>query len=174
MLGPRLLLSIPRRFSCFKNDDQDPNGAKQNSHENALIFFQNTEFHFAQAREGERSEQDHSGYRGDGENRSQHGETAPAVTDSRDVKRDKAFAWRKCKEREQAQDRRPIGSGMSLALFIVMMIITEMMIMILVMAVFVEMFVWIMKMNVAFADELANQIVEPEQEKRAPSDPREP
>src|SRR5947208_7172562 len=136
MPGPRLPLSTPHRFSCFKNDDQDPNGAKQSPHENALVFFQNPELQSAQSGERERSEQDHSGHRSDGENRSQHGKAAPSITDSRNVKRHKAFAWRKRKEGEQAHDRRAIRGGMSLAAFIVMMIATVM--------VFVKMFVWIM------------------------------
>ncbi len=67
---------------------------------------------------------------------------------------------------------------MSLAAFIVMMIVTVIVVMIVVVIVFVivfvKMFVWIMKMNVALADDLANQIVEPEQQKRATGDPREP
>ena len=68
---------------------------------------------------------------------------------------------------------------MSLASLIVMMIIivvTVIMVLmaIVIMFVFVEMFVWIMKMNVALADELPNQIVQPEQEKRATRDPRKP
>lgn len=63
---------------------------------------------------------------------------------------------------------------MSLAAFIVMMIVTVIVVMIVVVMVFVKMFVWIMKMNVALADDLPNQIVEPEQQKRATGDPREP
>ncbi len=63
---------------------------------------------------------------------------------------------------------------MSLAAFIVMMIVTVIVTVIVVVMVFVKMFVWIMKMNVALADDLANQIVEPEQQKRATRDPREP
>src|SRR5437899_7094928 len=176
MPGPRLPLSTPHRFSCFKNDDQDPNGAKQSSHQNALVFFQHPELQSAQSGERERSEQDHSGHRSDGENRSQHGKAAPSVTDSRNVKRHKAFAGRERKEGEQAQDRRAIRGRMSLAVFIVMMIVTVTVIVftIVVVMVFVKMFMWIMKMNVALADDLPNQIVQPEQQKRATGDPREP
>ena len=63
---------------------------------------------------------------------------------------------------------------MSLAAFIVMMIVNVIVTVIVVVMVFVKMFVWIMKMNVALADDLANQIVQPEQKKRATGDPREP
>ena len=41
--GPRLPLSIPHAFSCFKKNDQDTDRAKQNSHENTLVFFQYAE-----------------------------------------------------------------------------------------------------------------------------------
>ena len=65
---------------------------------------------------------------------------------------------------------------MSLAAFIVMMIVivTVIVVVMVFVKMFVKMFVWIMKMNVALADDLANQIVEPEQQKRATGDPREP
>ena len=51
---------------------------------------------------------------------------------------------------------------MSLAFFIVMLIVIAIVIAVMAMIVFVEMFVRIMKMNVAFTDDLPNQIVESE------------
>src|ERR1700748_3192163 len=130
MPAPRLPLSIRHRSSCLKNNDQDPDRTQQNSHEDALVFFQYAELKSAQSRERERSKQNHSGHRCNGENRGQDGKAAPSVTDSRNVKRHKAFAGRESEKGEEAHDRGSIRSWMSLARFIVVMAVFMIMVMI--------------------------------------------
>src|SRR3954449_3012118 len=91
--------------SRFKNNNQDTDGAKQDAHDNALVFLEDAELDLAQAGQRQRSEEHHPSDSCDREHRRQHSKPGPAISNPGNVKWDESFARRKGEEREQTENR---------------------------------------------------------------------
>ncbi len=169
-LGRRRPTRLQIDPSRFKNNNQNADGAKQDSHDNALVFLEDAELDFAQAGQGQRSEYDHACDGRDRQHRRQDSKAGPAITDSGNVKWDESFAGRKGQEREQTENRGAIRSGMGatiVAMFIVVfvdvtlnvggsvvMIMVVPVVIVIVISGLMQMFVGIMEMNVSLSDHL--------------------
>ena len=172
-LGRRRPTRLQIDPSRFKNNNQNADGAKQDSHDNALVFFEDAELDLAQAGQGQRSEYHHACDGRDRQHRREDRKPGPAIADSGNVKWDESFAWRKGQEREQTENRGAIRSGMGatiVAMFIgvlvdvtlnvavpvvmVMMVRVVMLMVVTVISGLMQMFVGVMEMNVPLSDDL--------------------
>ena len=97
-----------------------------------------------------------------------------AVTNARNVKRNKSFAGRERQECEQAKDRGTIGRSARLVLMLMPMLVLVHVPMPVLALLLMQMLVRIMKMHVAFSQDLTRKVIETKQEKGSASDPGEP